>query len=133
MQFVKGLRTLYDGGARIFVEVGPKKALQGFAEEVLGRSRRRGYVLYQPSESWRCREFQSSAVRALCGGIGKCNQVEEKAFASRFPSNPQRLCRSHCRSQDPVPMLGQLLASAKRRALPAADGLHSRETRAACA
>ena len=36
MQFVKGLRTLYDAGARMFVEVGPKKALQGFAEDVLG-------------------------------------------------------------------------------------------------
>ncbi|HKH99665.1 MAG TPA: SDR family NAD(P)-dependent oxidoreductase [Candidatus Sulfotelmatobacter sp.] len=36
VQFVKGLRTLYDAGARIFVEVGPKKALQGFAEDVLG-------------------------------------------------------------------------------------------------
>ncbi len=36
VQFVKGLKTLYDAGARIFVEVGPKKALQGFAEEVLG-------------------------------------------------------------------------------------------------
>ncbi len=34
VQFVKGLNTLYDAGARIFVEVGPKKALYGFAEEV---------------------------------------------------------------------------------------------------
>jgi len=38
VQFVKGLRTLYDAGARMFVEVGPKKALQGFAEDVLGGS-----------------------------------------------------------------------------------------------
>jgi acyl transferase domain-containing protein/NAD(P)-dependent dehydrogenase (short-subunit alcohol dehydrogenase family)/acyl carrier protein len=37
VQFVKGLRTLYAAGARIFVEVGPKKALQGFAEDVLGK------------------------------------------------------------------------------------------------
>ena len=36
VQFVKGLRTLFDAGARMFVEVGPKKALQGFAEDVLG-------------------------------------------------------------------------------------------------
>jgi acyl transferase domain-containing protein/NAD(P)-dependent dehydrogenase (short-subunit alcohol dehydrogenase family) len=36
VQFVKGLRTLYDAGARVFVQVGPKKALQGFAEDVLG-------------------------------------------------------------------------------------------------
>ncbi|MGZ8635151.1 MAG: acyltransferase domain-containing protein, partial [Solirubrobacteraceae bacterium] len=36
VQFVKGLRTLYDQGARVFVEVGPKRALQGFASDVLG-------------------------------------------------------------------------------------------------
>ncbi|MFZ0312977.1 MAG: SDR family NAD(P)-dependent oxidoreductase [Candidatus Korobacteraceae bacterium] len=36
VQFIKGLRTLYSAGARVFVEVGPKKALQGFAEDVLG-------------------------------------------------------------------------------------------------
>jgi acyl transferase domain-containing protein/acyl carrier protein len=36
VQFVKGLETLYNAGARVFVETGPKKALQGFAEDVLG-------------------------------------------------------------------------------------------------
>ena len=36
VQFVKGLQTLYDAGARVFVEVGPKKALHGFVEDVLG-------------------------------------------------------------------------------------------------
>ena len=39
VQFVKGLRTLYDAGARVFVEVGPKRALQGFASDVLGDDR----------------------------------------------------------------------------------------------
>ena len=37
VQFVKGLRTLYDAGARVFVEVGPKSALANFAEDVLGK------------------------------------------------------------------------------------------------
>src|SRR5215472_7337443 len=36
VQFVKGLGTLYAAGARVFVEVGPKRALAGFAEDVLG-------------------------------------------------------------------------------------------------
>ena len=36
VQFVKGLRTLYDAGARVFLEVGPKHALRGFASDVLG-------------------------------------------------------------------------------------------------
>jgi malonyl CoA-acyl carrier protein transacylase len=35
VQFVQGLHTLYQAGARVFVEVGPKKALHGFVEDVL--------------------------------------------------------------------------------------------------
>jgi acyl transferase domain-containing protein len=36
VQFVSGLRRLHAEGARVFVEVGPKRALQGFASDVLG-------------------------------------------------------------------------------------------------
>ncbi|MFO0567582.1 MAG: SDR family NAD(P)-dependent oxidoreductase [Polyangiaceae bacterium] len=36
VQFVKGLERAYAEGVRLFVEVGPKRALQGFAEDVLG-------------------------------------------------------------------------------------------------
>ncbi|HEU4492132.1 MAG TPA: beta-ketoacyl synthase N-terminal-like domain-containing protein, partial [Jiangellales bacterium] len=36
VQFVRGLHTLHEAGARVFVEVGPKKALHGFVEDVLG-------------------------------------------------------------------------------------------------
>ena len=37
VEFVKSLHTLYAAGARVFVEVGPKKALQGFTDDVLGQ------------------------------------------------------------------------------------------------
>jgi 3-oxoacyl-(acyl-carrier-protein) synthase len=36
VQWVKGLTTLYDAGARAFVEVGPKRALKGFVDDVFG-------------------------------------------------------------------------------------------------
>jgi hypothetical protein len=36
VQWVKGLQTLYAEGVRTFVEVGPKKALKGFTDDVLG-------------------------------------------------------------------------------------------------
>ena len=36
VRFVTGLRTLHDAGCRVFVEVGPKKALQGLTDDVLG-------------------------------------------------------------------------------------------------
>jgi malonyl CoA-acyl carrier protein transacylase len=36
VQWVKGIETLYAAGVRTFVEVGPKKALKGFTDDLLG-------------------------------------------------------------------------------------------------
>ncbi len=36
VQWIKGLETLYREGIRVFVEVGPKKALKSFVDDVLG-------------------------------------------------------------------------------------------------
>jgi acyl transferase domain-containing protein/acyl carrier protein/NAD(P)-dependent dehydrogenase (short-subunit alcohol dehydrogenase family) len=36
VQFVKGLNALYGAGARVFVEMGPKRALYGMADDVVG-------------------------------------------------------------------------------------------------
>ncbi|MGZ5359289.1 MAG: beta-ketoacyl synthase N-terminal-like domain-containing protein, partial [Solirubrobacterales bacterium] len=36
VQFIKGLQTLFEAGARVFVESGPKRALHGFTSDVLG-------------------------------------------------------------------------------------------------
>jgi acyl transferase domain-containing protein/NAD(P)-dependent dehydrogenase (short-subunit alcohol dehydrogenase family) len=63
VQFVKGLRTLYDAGARVFIEVGPKRALQGFAEDVLGE---RGDVVSIFSNHPRVGDLVSFN-QALCG------------------------------------------------------------------
>ena len=71
VQFVKGLRTLYEAGARIFVEVGPKKALQGFAEDVLGN---RGDVVSFFTNHPKFGDI-ASFNQALCGlyatGLGR--------------------------------------------------------------
>jgi len=71
VQFVKGLNTLYDAGARVFVEVGPKKALQGFAEEVLGE---RGDVVSLFTNHPKVGDIPSFN-QALCGlyaaGLGR--------------------------------------------------------------
>src|SRR6185369_11599498 len=37
VRFIQGLETLYNQGVRVFVEVGPKRALHGFAEELFGQ------------------------------------------------------------------------------------------------
>src|ERR1039457_2365839 len=84
VQFVKGLRTLYDAGARVFVEVGPKKALYGFAEDVLG-GRNDGVSLFTNHP----KVGAIVAVnQALCGlyaaglGRGTAKQIGEEAETS---------------------------------------------------
>ena len=66
VQFIKGLHTLYKAGARVFVEVGPKKALQGFAEDVLGKQDD-VVSLFTNHPKWGRRDcVQSGVVWTLC-------------------------------------------------------------------
>jgi acyl transferase domain-containing protein/NAD(P)-dependent dehydrogenase (short-subunit alcohol dehydrogenase family)/acyl carrier protein len=71
VQFVKGLHTLYAAGARIFIEVGPKKALHGFVEDVLGGTGQVMSIFTNHPKSGDVVSFN----QALCGmyawGLGK--------------------------------------------------------------
>lgn len=75
VQFVTGLRTLYEMGARVFVEVGPKRALYGFAADVLGA---RADVLTLFTNHPKTGELESFN-QALCGlyasGLGTAADV----------------------------------------------------------
>ncbi len=72
VQFIKGLQTLYEAGARVFVEAGPKRALWGFAEDVLAGEE----VLSLYTNHPKLGDFQSFN-HALCGlyaaglGVGR--------------------------------------------------------------
>jgi acyl transferase domain-containing protein/acyl carrier protein/NAD(P)-dependent dehydrogenase (short-subunit alcohol dehydrogenase family) len=95
VQFVKGLDTLYDAGARVFVEVGPKRALHGFTEDVLGS---REDVLALSTNHPRVGDIPSFN-QALCGlyasgfGVGEITTEIEKPLEIKFeqpvPPNPQ--------------------------------------------
>ena len=84
VQFVKGLRTLYDAGARVFVEVGPKKALQGFAEDVLGAAHGDVVSLFTNHPKF---GDVVSFNQALCGlyaaGLGRGVAEEPREIAAR--------------------------------------------------
>jgi len=87
VQFVKGLHSLYEAGARIFVEVGPKKALQGFADDVLGQN---GEVVSLFTNHPKFGDI-ASFNQALCGlyaaglGHGRPAVAQEKASISQVP------------------------------------------------
>ncbi len=125
VQFVKGLNTLYDAGARIFVEVGPKKALQGFAEEVLGS---RGDVVSLFTNHPKIAD-PTAFNQALCGlyaaglggkavaaaqtiAVGAMTAVTPPAIPTTAPIAPEPTAAvSHSvTSGDRYAELGQLLA-----------------------
>jgi acyl transferase domain-containing protein len=79
VQFIKGLNTLYAAGARIFVDVGPKRILYGFVDDVLGG--REGVV---PLFGNHPRIGDAASLNlALCGlyaaGLGFGEVKQEKA------------------------------------------------------
>ena len=85
VQFLKGLYTLYGAGARIFVETGPKRALWGFAEDVLGGRGIQGFHTNHPK----------------LGGLVTFNSALCGLYASGLGVG--RSCDSHPSSASPRP------------------------------
>jgi acyl transferase domain-containing protein/NAD(P)-dependent dehydrogenase (short-subunit alcohol dehydrogenase family)/acyl carrier protein len=97
VQFVKGLNTLYENGARIFVEFGPKRILYGFVEDVLGE---RDGVVSLFTNHPRIGDV-NSVNQALCGlyaaglGVGRIKAAEQKeaAIEVKGPVQPSAVSR----------------------------------------
>ncbi|HET7531380.1 MAG TPA: beta-ketoacyl synthase N-terminal-like domain-containing protein, partial [Mycobacteriales bacterium] len=83
VQFVRGLRTLYDAGARVFVEVGPKRALHGFTEDVLGAAHDDVVSLFtNHPKAGDIAAFNTALCGLYAAGLG---------FPSPVPSEPVRV------------------------------------------
>jgi acyl transferase domain-containing protein len=88
VQFLKGLHTLYDAGARVFVETGPKRALWGFAEDVLGG---RGILSLHTNHPklGGLVTFNSALCGLYASGLGVGRSADSHpSSASRRPARP---------------------------------------------
>ena len=85
VQFVRGLRTLFKAGARLFVETGPKRALHGFASDVLGDEQALNLYTNHPKLG-----DLVSFNHALCGlyasGLGNGSEARTEAPAASAPA-----------------------------------------------
>ena len=128
VQFVKGLQTLYDAGARVFVEVGPKKALQGFAEEVLGD---RGDVVSLFTNHPKVGDIPSFN-QALCGlyaaGLGR-GQTDVSLEPPGKPAVSQTAVAAPANDAKPTPLAATAPATftappqARRMAIPTTNSV----------
>ena len=85
VQFIKGLRTLFEAGTRVFVECGPKRALQSFAADVLGDDEALNLFANHPKTG-----DLPSFNQALCGlyasGLGTGRSAEEAPLPQPAPA-----------------------------------------------
>ncbi|NPV56114.1 MAG: acyltransferase domain-containing protein, partial [Anaerolineae bacterium] len=82
VQFIKGVRTLYDQGGRVFVEVGPKRVLSALANDILkGQPGAAVFATNHPREG-----ALISFNKALCGllaaGVSPVASAATAAFAA---------------------------------------------------
>ena len=90
VQWVRGLETLWREGVRTFVEVGPKNALKGFADDVLGGRDGLVTALHQPSQDWRNRRLQPGALRAVRGRVRRDRRARAGRCAIDSEPRPPR-------------------------------------------
>jgi acyl transferase domain-containing protein/NAD(P)-dependent dehydrogenase (short-subunit alcohol dehydrogenase family)/acyl carrier protein len=87
VQFINGLRTLYNAGARVFVEVGPKKALQGFAEDVLGGHGDVFSLFTNHPKSGDLASFNQALCGLYAAGLGKGITATDKQDGEMYQPN----------------------------------------------
>ncbi len=124
VQFVHGLQTLYDAGARVFVEVGPKKALHGFVEDVLGEHEDVLAVFTNHPKNGDLPSFNAALCGLWAAGLGLAAETSS-------PTTPETVsgsAMSQDKNQDKYVELGRIFADALEQGLsvygatgPAAD------------
>ncbi len=137
VRFVDGLRTLYEAGARVFVEVGPKKALHGFVEEVLGDLEDDG-VLALFTNHPKTGDV-TSFNRALCGlyaaGLGFTPPPAAAADVPVAATAPQTAVRSErtALTSEQYAEVGRLVVDVVEHGMDAASGAAAASTSGAAA
>ncbi len=81
VQFVQGLRTLYDAGARVFVEVGPEACPARLRRRRARRPRRRRRTVHEPPEARRPGVAQPGPVRP----VGRRHRIRRAGRPRRRP------------------------------------------------
>ncbi|MFG2006793.1 SDR family NAD(P)-dependent oxidoreductase [Spirillospora sp. NPDC048911] len=122
VRFVDGLRTLYDAGARVFVEVGPKKALHGFTADVLGAHHDDVLELFTNHPKF---GDAVSFNQALCGlyasGLGLRPAEPVPPAPAPVSASPERPMRPAMTS-DTYDQLGRIFAGALEAGLKVYTG-----------
>ncbi len=130
VQFIQGINTLYDLGARVFIEVGPKRVLSALTSDILGNDNEKEPVVQVPTNHPR-KGGVASFNEALCAlyaagvfpGQGTEVQLDETSVSSGL-SSPEAV---EVVTDGRIPLTGSVVISGAGLGLPGKDGAVFRE------
>ena len=111
VQWVKGLETLYASGIRTFVEVGPKRALRGFANDVFADTENVIALMTNHPKNGTMPSFN----QALCG-------LYAAGYASQF-TQPTALSANGLQHEEPVMNVSNAAGNGTPTAVSTPDNL----------
>ncbi|MCB9654864.1 MAG: SDR family NAD(P)-dependent oxidoreductase [Deltaproteobacteria bacterium] len=86
VQFIKGLNTLYGHGIRLFIELGPKKALHGFVEDVFASKDDVVALFTNHPKVGEVPAFNQALAGAYAAGFGATKQATQSVAPSSIRS-----------------------------------------------
>jgi malonyl CoA-acyl carrier protein transacylase len=99
VQFVKGINNLYDNGARVFVEMGPKKALNGFVRDILGDKNDVSNLFTNHPKVGELESFNQALCGMYAAGLGFGRKEEVSPMAAPEPVQRESIRQQPMRSQ----------------------------------
>ncbi len=108
VQWVKGLETMYANDVRMFVEVGPKRALKGFVDDVLGNKPDVWSLLSNHPKNGELESFNQAICGLYAAGYG-VEALEQPVVAPVVVAAPAPV---------PAPIVPAVAAAAPRESTP---------------
>jgi len=102
VEWTKQIETMYDGGARIFVEVGPKRALTVFSDQILEDKPHLAVMTNHPKQGGISSMLQAIGMLALAGRPPQWPKNNSPELTEGFRAGPIEAHRTNARmpSQD---------------------------------
>ncbi len=110
VQFVKGLQTLYAAGARVFVETGPKKALQGFVDDVFDDTPGVASLFTNHPKLGDVAAFNQALCGFYAAGVGYGQPAVAREAVATVKSTDYEVSRTNTNSSDREAKLGRMFA-----------------------
>ena len=88
VEWTQQIRTMYDAGARMFLEVGPKRALTMFASQILEDEAHMAMLTNHPKQGGIASFFTAVGALALAGRPPMWPALDSNAFTEGFRAGP---------------------------------------------